>query len=83
MKSETAQLKNRILDAFEKEYGESPQYLISAPGRVNLIGEYTDLAQGFVLPMAIDRYLMVACRKRRDRQVRVLSLDYGESKEFS
>lgn len=26
----------------------------TAPGRVNLIGEYTDLADGLVLPMAID-----------------------------
>ncbi|MGH3084537.1 MAG: galactokinase family protein, partial [Gaiellaceae bacterium] len=25
-----------------------------APGRVNLIGEYTDLAGGLVLPAAID-----------------------------
>lgn len=30
-----------------------------APGRVNLIGEYTDLVDGLVLPMAIDRVTTV------------------------
>jgi galactokinase len=32
-----------------------------APGRVNLIGEYTDLVGGPVLPMAIDRGITLAC----------------------
>ena len=35
-----------------------------APGRVNLIGEYTDLNQGYVLPMAIDQGICVVLRLR-------------------
>jgi galactokinase len=45
---------------FEKSSGRKPQWLAAAPGRVNVIGEHTDYNDGFVLPMAIDRYTVVA-----------------------
>ena len=32
----------------------------SRPGRVNLIGEHTDYNDGFVFPMAIERYTVIA-----------------------
>lgn len=32
----------------------------AAPGRVNLIGEHIDYCDGFVMPFAIDRYIVVA-----------------------
>ena len=40
---------------FERTYGRAPEVAWSAPGRVNLIGEYTDLNESFVLPIAIPR----------------------------
>jgi galactokinase len=46
----------------------SPAFTVHAPGRVNLIGEHTDYNDGFVLPMAIDRGLQVAVRRRPDRR---------------
>lgn len=40
-----------------------------APGRINLIGEHTDYNDGFVMPVAIDRYLTVTAEARADRRV--------------
>ncbi len=46
--------------AFERRFQRPPRFVAAAPGRVNLIGEHTDYNGGFVLPMAIDRYAIVA-----------------------
>ena len=45
---------------FAKTYGRSPHWIAAAPGRVNVIGEHTDYNDGFVLPMAIERYTVIA-----------------------
>ena len=45
---------------FARRFGRPPRWTAAAPGRVNLIGEHTDYNDGFVLPMAIDRYVVVA-----------------------
>ena len=72
-----------IDDTFKKLFGSSPEVVVRAPGRVNLIGEHTDYNEGFVLPAAIDRYVEFAGRRRADRKVRAHSLDFNDSVEFS
>jgi galactokinase len=49
---------------FVEQFGHEPDWLVAAPGRVNLIGEHTDYNDGFVLPMAIDRYVVMAGGRR-------------------
>lgn len=53
-------LVERVSKAFQVQMGGTPSWVVAAPGRVNLIGEHTDYNDGFVLPMAIDRYTVVA-----------------------
>jgi len=60
-----------------------PAIVVTAPGRVNLIGEHTDYNEGYVLPVAIDRYLLVAAGPRRDRKVSLRALNLGEEDAFS
>jgi galactokinase len=52
--------------------------IIMAPGRVNLIGEYTDFNEGFVFPMTVDRGVYIGIRARDDQRVRVKSSRFGE-----
>jgi galactokinase len=75
--------KSEIVQHFVQRFGRQPQFVIRAPGRVNLIGEHTDYNDGFVLPLAIDRAVWIALQPRDDRRVAVHSVDYSESKEFS
>ena len=72
----------QLLDHFRGRYGQTPHWIVRAPGRVNLIGEHTDYNDGFVLPLAIDRAVWIALRPRDDRRVVVHSLDYGQAAEF-
>jgi len=71
----------RLIAAFTKAYGHAPVRGVRAPGRVNLIGEHTDYNDGFCLPLAIDREVRVVLRPRRDRTVRVLSLEQPGASE--
>ena len=56
--------------------------IVRAPGRVNLIGEYTDINAGLVLPAAIDREIRIAYVPSDDRRVELTRLDSGESGSF-
>lgn len=62
---------------FERAFGQTPDGVWQAPGRVNVIGEHTDYNEGFVLPFAISNAARVAIRVRQDSTVRLLST-YGD-----
>src|SRR3954453_18619201 len=59
-KSGLGGLARAAAGGFAARFGAAPRWLAAAPGRVNLIGEHTDYTGGFSLPMAIDRYTVIA-----------------------
>jgi galactokinase len=65
------------LAAFDRVYGPGLVHVFRAPGRVNLIGEHTDYNHGFVLPLALDRDVLLLARPRCDRLVRLHNVEPG------
>ncbi|MBI5951135.1 MAG: galactokinase [Chloroflexi bacterium] len=76
-------MKTDILEqSFSTYFNAKPEFIVRAPGRVNLIGEHTDYNDGFVLPMAIDRAVWMALTPRTDLTVRIRSLDLEVDSAF-
>jgi galactokinase len=50
----------------------------AAPGRVNIIGEHTDYADGFVMPAAIDFATLAAISLRDDKTIAIFSANFDE-----
>jgi galactokinase len=54
------EIEGKAARAYTEGFGEDPELVASAPGRINLIGEHTDYNGGFVLPCAVGRHVAVA-----------------------
>jgi galactokinase len=67
-----------IKELHQERTGALPALFI-APGRVNLIGEHTDYADGFVMPAAIDFATIAAISPRRDGQAVIYSRNFDET----
>jgi galactokinase len=56
--------------------------VFAAPGRVNLIGEHTDYAEGFVMPAAIDFATLAGISPRSDGKIVLYAQNYSEQRVF-
>jgi len=61
---------------FWNRFGSEP-IVIESPARVNLIGEHTDYNEGFVLPAAIDRNIVLAMASNNLNIIRLHAADMG------
>ena len=64
-------LGKSVAEQFEKAYQRPALWIAAAPGRVNVIGEHTDYNDGFVFPMAIDRYTVIAAAPSDGKEKRI------------
>ena len=76
---------NKLWKVFKEKFTDTglAKGAFSAPGRVNLIGEHTDYNEGFVLPVAIDKKIVMLGQLREDRLVQVFDLVYKTKITFS
>jgi galactokinase len=65
----------KALNRFRLHYGPGPVDLFRAPGRVNIIGEHTDYNHGYVLPIALDKDILLLARPRADRAVNLANIE--------
>jgi galactokinase len=83
MNNSHLEMAESVRAAFGTTFGDVDGVIVAmAPGRVNLIGEYTDFNDGFVFPMTVDRGVYFAIRSRDDTQARVASVRYNELVEY-
>ena len=66
-----------LAETFEPSGPSRVAALVSAPGRVNLIGEHIDYHGLPVFPIAVRRSVRVAFRARTDGRIRAVSAGYG------
>ncbi|MFD0895110.1 galactokinase [Luteolibacter ambystomatis] len=79
-------LADLVADAaagLHRSFGIEPSVTAAAPGRVNLIGEHIDYCDGFVLPFAIDRYIVIAAALNGTGNARIASSHGGGIATFA
>ncbi|HLF33189.1 MAG TPA: galactokinase, partial [Cyclobacteriaceae bacterium] len=73
---------DEIVGKFREIYGGMPA-LTRSPGRINLIGEHTDYNDGFVLPGAIDKEVVLALKPNGQKKIRIYASDLDQSVEVA
>lgn len=68
---------------FKKHFSQSPAHVVSAPGRLELLGNHTDYNDGLVMSLAVDRYIVIASSPRIDGKIELVSSAFPGSEIFS
>ena len=74
---------DHLTTIFLEKFGNMPEHIARAPGRVNLLGEHVDYNDGFVLPAAIDRATYVALSPTDAHHSTLWAVDINQGASFS
>ena len=72
-----------LVAKFEKMYGEKPQVVAYAPGRIEVLGNHTDYNEGYVFSAAIDKGTFFAVSPTADRSCELTAGDFMETAKFT
>jgi galactokinase len=70
-------------EKFRARFGRDATIFATAPGRVNLIGEHIDYCDGFVLPFALERSILIAAAPNGAGEARVATDSDPEGAVFA
>src|SRR6266545_4171641 len=70
-------------ELFRRQFGSPPTRIVTAPGRLELLGNHTDYNAGLVLAFAIDRATSLAVDRHTGGQVRLVSSAFPDPVEFA
>ena len=73
----------KIKKDFNSLYKKQPKIIVSAPGRINIIGEHTDYNYGLAMPAAINKHIYVSVSFNNDRKINVYSDQFKDQFSFA
>ncbi len=74
---------DELVAKFEKMYGEKPQVVAYAPGRIEVLGNHTDYNEGYVFSAAIDKGTFFAASPTADDRCELTAGDFMETAKFT
>ncbi len=74
---------DELVGKFEAMYGEKPQVVAYAPGRIEVLGNHTDYNEGYVFSAAIDKGTFFAVSPTADATCELTAADLMETAKFT
>ena len=74
---------DELVAKFEKLYGEKPEIVAYAPGRIEVLGNHTDYNEGYVFSAAIDKGTFFAVSPTADASCELTAADLMETAKFT
>ena len=71
-----------VQSVFKKHFSFTPTHVVSAPGRLELLGNHTDYNDGLVLSLAVDRFISIASSPRTDGKIELVSSAFPDREIF-